>query len=187
MLFRSISGHVAGAARSDVVVALAALFDALALETGLEIVFLAHFGALVGPSRGDSVMHDAIIDAMAGPSRVVAPTDSVRAGSLARSAGMVVSSRYHPVVFAVPAGVPTIGIPVDDYTGVKLRGALGNFGQEGLLPVAELLDGHGPALAARLWADRETIRAGAVTLAPTARAMSAAWWDRVAAVFGAAG
>ena len=183
----SISSHVAGAARSDVVVALAALFDALALETRLEMVFLAHFGALDGPSRGDSVMHDAVMNAMVGPARVVAPTDSVAAARLARSAAMVVSSRYHPVVFAVPAGVPTIGIPVDDYTGVKLRGALGNFGQEGLLPVAELLAGNGPALAARLWADRDIIRAGAVTLTPTARAMSAAWWDRVAAVFGAAG
>ena len=132
-------------------------------------------------------MHDAVMNAMVGPARVVAPTDSVAAARLARSAAMVVSSRYHPVVFAVPAGVPTIGIPVDDYTGVKLRGALGNFGQEGLLPVAELLAGNGPALAARLWADRDIIRAGAVTLTPTARASSAAWWDRVAAVFGAAG
>ena len=98
---------------------------------------------------------------------------------------MVVSSRYHPVVFAVPAGVPTIGIPVDGYTGVKLSGALGNFGQNGLLGVDELLAGRGAALVKRLWADRDVIRSEAAVLAPSARAASSAWWDRIAAIFGA--
>lgn len=183
----SVASHVGDADRAEVVAALAALLDDIVVETALEIVFLAHFGPLTGPSRGDAVMHDAIIAAMASPARITAPTDSTTAAVLARGAAMVVSSRYHPVVFAVPAGVATIGVPVDDYTGVKLRGALGNFGQQGLLPVDQLLAGDGAALARRLWAERDTIRSGAALLAPSARAASAAWWDRVAAVFGAAG
>jgi polysaccharide pyruvyl transferase WcaK-like protein len=180
----SVASHVGAANRHEVVVALAGLLDAVAAETGLEMVFLAHFGALDGPSRGDSVMHDAVIAAMAGPARTVAPVDSVTAATLARGAAMVVSSRYHPVVFAVPAGVPTIGVPVDEYTGVKLRGALGNFGQDGLLPVDELLAGGGAAVVTRVWADRDVTRARAAMLAPTARAAASAWWDRVAGIFG---
>ena len=181
----SISNHVGDAPREEVVVALAALLDSVGAQTGLEIVFFAHFGALDGPSRGDAVMHDAVIVRMTSAARIEPPVDSVTGSSLARCAAMVVSSRYHPVVFAVPAGVPTIGIPVDDYTEVKLRGALGNFGQDGLLGVDQLLAGHGTALVSRLWADRDVIRSGAASLAPTARAASSAWWDRLAAVFGA--
>ena len=181
----SVASHVGDASRAEVVGALATMLDGIAAGTGLEIVFLAHFGSLTGPSRGDAVMHDAVIAAMTRPSRVVSPADSMAAASLARGAAMVVSSRYHPVVFAVPAGVPTIGIPVDHYTGVKLRGALGNFGQDGLLPVDALLAGEGGALVTRLWADRAVIRSSAAVLTPTARAASSAWWDRVAAVFGA--
>ncbi len=181
----SVASHVGDAARDEVVAALAVMLDGIANDTGLEIVFLAHFGALTGSSRGDAVMHDAVIAAMTSPTRVVPPTDSTAAASLASGAAMVVSSRYHPAVFAVPAGVATIGIPVDDYTGVKLRGALGNFGQDGLLPVGDLIAGNGAALAARLWADRDVIRSGAALLVPTARTASSTWWDRVAAVFGA--
>ena len=181
----SVASHVGDASRDEVVVALAALLDTVAAETGLEIVFFAHFGPLDGPSRGDAVMHDAVIAAMTSPARIVPPVDSVTGASLARGAAMVVSSRYHPVVFAVPAGVPTIGIPVDGYTGVKLSGALGNFGQDGLLGVDELLAGRGAALVKRLWADRDVIRSEAAVLAPSARAASSAWWDRIAAIFGA--
>lgn len=180
----SISSHVGDASRRDVVEALASLLDSVVAETGLDIVFFAHFGQLQGPSRGDALIHDAIISAMSNPARVVPPVDSKAGARLARGAGLVVSSRYHPVVFAVPAGVPTIGIPVDDYTGVKLRGALGNFGQDGVLPVDDLLAGQGRSLVTRLWANRHVTREEAAMRAPTARAASSAWWDRVAAIFG---
>ena len=177
----SLASHVGDADRDAVVSAVAAMLDGIPLD----IVFLAHFGALdPAVSRGDSVMHDRVIAAMTTPARVIAPTDSPTAARLARGAGMVVSSRYHPVVFAVPAGVPTIGIPVDDYTGVKLRGALGNFGQQGVLPVQQLLDGEGPATAERVLANRTTISNDAARLSEERRAASTQWWDRVAATFG---
>ena len=178
----SLAGHVGDADKEEVVRAAAALLDSVVAHTGLRVCFLAHFGSLHPElSIGDSLMHDRVIAAMASPATVIAPSDSVTAARLARGAALVVSSRYHPVVFAVPAGVPAMGIPVDDYTGVKLRGALGNFGQEGALPVGALVDGKGPALASRLWADRERIRSRAAELAPAKRAASAEWFDRVVA------
>jgi len=176
----SLAGHVGDADKDDVVRAVAAMLDSIALETGLEVRFLAHFGSLHAEVIvGDSVMHDRVIAAMASPATVITPTDSVTASRLARSAAFVVSSRYHPVVFAVPAGVPVIGIPVDDYTGVKLRGALGNFGQDGVLPVTDLVDGHGAALASALWKRRDAIRGHAARVTSEKRAASSAWWDRV--------
>ncbi len=161
----SLASHVGGADREAVVQSVAELLDALRMP----VRFLAHFGSLTpGQSRGDSVMHDRVIAAMASPASVVTPTTSVEAARLARGAALVVSSRYHPVVFAVPAGVPAIGIPVDEYTGVKLRGALGNFGQSSVLPVADLLAGHGRAVV-------DALRASTTDRRPE----YAAWWDRV--------
>lgn len=174
----SLASHVGAADRDAVVREAAALLDGL----GMPVRFLAHFGSLVpGESRGDSVMHDRVIEAMQTPATVVTPTDSEAAARLARGASLVVSSRYHPVVFAVPAGVPALGIPVDGYTGVKLRGALGNFGQDGLLPVDELVAGRGGAVASGLLARADEIGSRAEQLATSKRAASADWWDRVVA------
>lgn len=174
----SLANHVGAADRDAVVREVAALLDGL----GMPVRFLAHFGSLLpGESRGDSVLHDRVIAAMGSPAVVVTPTDSEAATRLARAASLVVSSRYHPVVFAVPAGVPALAIPVDEYTGVKLRGALGNFGQDGLLPVGELVAGRGGAVASGLQASREAIRENAARVCIEKRAASADWWDRVAA------
>lgn len=170
----SLSTHVGSASRADVQSAVAALLDSIA-NSGLEIVFLAHFGPIAGEQRrGDVVMHDAVRERMTAPSRVEPTGSSTEAAWLARRAALVVSSRYHPAVFAAASGVPTVGIPVDEYTTVKLTGALGTFGQSSLLPVDSLLAGTGTAVveaARRHEPDRATLT--------TARAQAERWWDRV--------
>jgi polysaccharide pyruvyl transferase WcaK-like protein len=184
----TLANHVGDADREQVIGAIADLLDEIVATTDLDIVFLAHFGSLVeDQSRGDSVVHKRVMAQMRSR-RVLAevPADAAAAALLARSASLVVTSRYHPAVFAVPAGVPTIGIPVDDYTTVKLTGALQNFGQDGILPVADLLAGRGPALVERLWESRDSIRASGRARAAEQRAASAEWWDRVVAVLGEA-
>lgn len=178
----SLSTHVGGADRERMQAQIAAMLDHVAAARELEIVFLPHFACLDPTrSRGDSVMHDAVISLMRSDARIVTPTNSPAAARAARNAALVVTSRYHPAVFAVPAGVPTLAVPVDEYTTVKLVGALGNFGQDGILPVGELLAGSGPAVADRLWAGRDAIRGRADAASGASRAASAAWWDRVAA------
>lgn len=180
----TLANHVGDADREQVIAAIADLLDEVVAITDLDIVFLAHFGSLAeGQVRGDSVVHKRVIAQMRSR-RVLAvvPADAAAAARLARSASLVVTGRYHPAVFAVPAGVPTIGIPVDDYTTVKLTGALRNFGQDGILPVAELLSDGGPALVERLWASRDEVRANGRDRAVEQRAASAQWWDLVAAV-----
>lgn len=164
---------------------VAALLDAMHAETGLAVVFSAHFGPLSSPdsgdvpSRGDELVHDALAARMSAPSSVVRIVDTRTSAALARWASLVVSSRYHPAVFAVSGGVPTIGLAVDGYTTVKLSGALGNFGQTSVLS-ADALD---PAVIATVWGDRDGIRARGLELAAQRRAESSAWWDRVAEAF----
>lgn len=180
----TLANHVGDADRDVVVAAVADLLDEVVATTDLDIVFLAHFGSLDDSRvRGDSVVHERVMAQMESQ-RVMAvvPPDAPAAARIARSASLVVTSRYHPAVFAVPAGVATIGIPVDDYTSVKLTGALENFGQHGILPVAGLLAGDGPALLARVWASRDTTATAGRTIADTQRAATTAWWDLVAEV-----
>ena len=196
----SLSTHVGDEERGAFQQATAELLESIAAETGLDIVFFAHFASLnEGESRGDTVMHDAVIERMSvlraasatdstartSTRRITTArtTDSVSAARLARAAALVVSSRYHPAVFAVSGGVPTIGIPVDDYTTTKLTGALGNFGQSALIPAAQLVAGDGAAVASALWRDREGVRARGLALAVDNREASGDWWDRVADVF----
>ena len=164
----SLSTHVGAADREAFQESVAALLDSV---EGLEIVFLAHFGPLSGdPLRGDVVMHEAVRERMSAPSRTEPTGTSTEAAWLARRAALVVSSRYHPAVFSAASGVPTVGIAVDEYTTVKLTGALGAFGQSGVLSAAELLAGSGPAAVARARV------AGGTAGRPEE---SAEWWDRV--------
>ena len=179
----TLANHVGDADRDAVIASLADLLDEVVETTDLDIVFLAHFGSLDDSRmRGDSVVHQRVMAQMISQRvLVIVPPDASAAARIARSASLVVTSRYHPAVFAVPAGVATIGIPVDDYTTVKLTGALQNFDQDGILPVTGLLAGDGPALLARVWAAREATATAGRAIADTQRSSTAAWWDRVAA------
>ncbi len=165
----SLSTHVGTTDRDAFQSAVAALLDDIAAG-GLEIVFLAHFGPISGdPLRGDVVMHEAVRSRMSAPSRVEPTGTSTEAAWLARRAALVVSSRYHPAVFAAAAGVPTLGIAVDQYTTVKLTGALEAFAQSGVISTVDLLAGAAPAAVASARKDAP----------PAVREISTAWWDRV--------
>jgi len=178
----SLSTHVGTEDRSAFQQRVAELLDHVAVTTGLDIRFFAHFASLdASESRGDTVMHDAVMARMTAPgAETIDEGDSVAAARLARGAALVVSSRYHPAVFAVSGGVPTVGIPVDDYTTTKLTGALGNFGQNALVSAEQLVAGAAPAVASAVWDDREGIRERGIAIAADSRVASAAWWDRVA-------
>jgi len=174
----SLSTHTADFDKAHFVTAMAAMLDEVARNTA--VLFSAHFTPLNGPPRGDEVMHERVRSAMTQPSGVVRVRDSATSAALARGAELVISSRYHPVVFAVSGGVPSIGVPVDAYTTTKLHGALGNFGQTSLLPIERLLAGDGSDLVFDVWQARAVIRERGLAEAEVQRAASAAWWDRVA-------
>lgn len=176
----SLSTHLGGRPRTTAVAAIAKLLDRLASTTGAEVRFHAHWGSLRGDEiRGDSVLHEEVRGSMTVPSVVVPTGDSPAAARLARGAALLVSSRYHPVVFAVPAGVPTLGVFVDGYTKVKLTGALGNFDQTGAVSIDDVIDGSAAGRAEGLWSSREGIRARGLAAAERRRPESDLWWDEL--------
>jgi polysaccharide pyruvyl transferase WcaK-like protein len=185
----TLAAHVGGLDPDAFAAGMAALLDRVALETGLEIVFFAHFASLRGPGdeRGDSVAHRRVIDRMTTPARIEPTSDSRAAAAFSRGASLCVSSRYHPAIFAVSAGVPTVGVAVDDYTMVKLTGALGNFGQDGVVTKADVVDGAAITRTLEVWRSSEAIRAAHAARLESTRAASDAWWDRVAAALSGGG
>jgi polysaccharide pyruvyl transferase WcaK-like protein len=113
----------------------------------------------------------------------VVPTGDVgEAASLARSSALLITGRYHPAVFAAPAGVPVLGLVTDDYTAVKQRGALAHWGQDATVPIAAADTDGIPRLEA-LWRDRARVAEAARERLPHHRADARAWWDAVAAVY----
>jgi polysaccharide pyruvyl transferase WcaK-like protein len=173
----SLSTHVGASDRDGFLDSVAALLDELASHSGLVTSFLAHFGPLAEPwRRGDVVMHEEVAARMSSATRTVATGTSVAAAQAARAAQLVVTSRYHPAVFATSAGTPTVGIAVDDYTTVKLTGALRNLGQDAVIDAEQLLAG---ASAVPVWERREAIRARGLVVAGERQRESSAWWDRL--------
>ena len=176
----SFSLHLAGHPREEFVALSAALLDHVASATGIEVVFFAHFGSTdPAVETGDSVIHAEIAARMTQPSSAIAPSSVAAAAGLARNASLVVSSRYHPVVFAAAAGVPTLAISVDEYTQIKLRGALATGGQSSAVALAELDVVAARDLADALWRDRSMIAAAARDRRQSSLESSKSWWDRV--------
>jgi polysaccharide pyruvyl transferase WcaK-like protein len=181
-LLVSLSTHLGGRPRDAVVTGLAAALDALHADTGMPIRFHAHFGSLEpGVVRGDAVLHDEVRAALRSDSEVVPTGDPRDAARLARSAGLLVTGRYHPAVFAAPAGVPIAALVVDAYTDVKLRGVLGHWEQTGLIDLDTVARGEAGIPFRRIAALAPGIAESTEALRPGQRSRAADWWDRVAA------
>lgn len=178
----SLSGWFAGRSAVDVERRIAALVDHAARTVG-PVAFHAHFGPLdpAADPAGDAALHERVRARMTEPSTVIPTGESRAAADLVRSARLLITSRYHPAVFAAPAGVPIIALAADDYTRIKLRGALGHWGQSTVLDMDDLE----PSSIDRLDADRDAVARAARTRFDRHRSDASAWWDEVAAALGA--
>jgi polysaccharide pyruvyl transferase WcaK-like protein len=112
-------------------VRIAGQLDALAQATGSRLLFAPHCG---GPGAVETVSDLAAGRRLARLLQAPMPLLDVWAPREVRwlcgKAALVVSTRYHPLVFACAGGVPALGIFSDEYTRVKLRGALVHSGLE---------------------------------------------------------
>ncbi|MGI5190873.1 polysaccharide pyruvyl transferase family protein [Promicromonospora sp. CA-289599] len=180
----SLSGWFGSCPPALAEASLARLISSAADVTGGPLRFHAHYGPLdpAAEPRGDAALHERLRGLLPVPSEVVPTDDSRHAAALARGAALVLTSRYHPAVFAAPAGVPTLGLVADAYTGIKLGGALGHWGDPTTAALDEL-DERAPALIERLHSARSRIAEEAAARLARHGADFSAWWDEVAAVF----
>lgn len=95
-------------------------------------------------------------------------------------AAAVVSSRYHPLVFATAAGVPCVGLHRDRYTEIKLVGALTHVGMERwTLGAVEAEEGELAVLLAELWRRRHDVRDAMRAARPELERRDANRWQRL--------
>ena len=166
--------------RAAIVDRVAELVDAAAEVVGGPVRFHAHFGPLGSTEpRGDALLHEEVRGRMRTPSSAVATGDARGAASLARSAALLITGRYHPAVFAAPAGVPVLGLTTDEYTMIKQRGALAHWAQDATVPIGAAADDGIDSLQ-RLWLDRRRVADEARRRLRLHRADAADWWDAIA-------
>lgn len=173
-------------APEDFYALIGAQLDNLHAQTGLPSVFVPHMG--IGSEEGwDSDAHARIASSMTTPSRQLSVLTAREVAAQTAGASLVVTSRYHPAVFALSAGVPVTALAVDTYSGVRLAGAMGNWGLEDYvvaLPAALTEGLLAPALT-ETWQRRAGISAHLEAARPSRAAAAKSWWDAVAAVFAA--
>jgi hypothetical protein len=90
---------------------------------------------------------------------IAAGLDARKARQITGSASLIVSSRYHPIVFGLAAGVPSIGIYGDEYCRIKLQGVLAHARLERwTLTYGDVARGELLTNALELWRTRDDVR-----------------------------
>lgn len=112
--------------------ALTRVCSEVSVRANVNVLLTSHVGSFNEENaRDDQLVHSSVEkESTARPGRVRA-LPMLKAGTviaLTRHATVSFSTRYHPAVFAMAAGVPHVGLIQSYYSSVKVRGALSNYG-----------------------------------------------------------
>jgi polysaccharide pyruvyl transferase WcaK-like protein len=105
---------------------MARLLDLAYEHLQLPILLLPHVSTF-GSQDGDQECHAAIARLSKAPNiRVLDQNSAEETAALTAKAELIISSRYHPVVFGLSAGVPVLAVAVDYYwkTGASGRSSV---------------------------------------------------------------
>jgi polysaccharide pyruvyl transferase WcaK-like protein len=154
----------------------------LADATGARLVLVPHaFGDEASGAPSDLTEANLLAEKIGGSRvSVVAGVDVEEARRAAAAASLIISSRYHPIVFGLIATVPSLGIYGDNYCRIKLQGALAHAGLERwTVTYDEVAAGALLDTALELWAARANIRNSLETRAASWRAECRERWTAV--------
>ena len=162
---------------------LASQLDGIAESLQATLFFVPHVGGADLPDEQcDLTVGRALAALMRTPLVLLDTWQPREARWLAGEAAMVISTRYHPLVFATAAGVPALGIYSDEYTRTKLRGALACADLEDwTLPLADAATGMLLPLAMELWHQRDAVRERMARLHDEAWPKEVLRWEAICA------
>jgi len=138
---------------------LAEEFRRIAEATGARLVFIPHVTAPQEGQRISDVFFGRRLTELIGSGALMLDVCTApETVWLTAHASMVISSRYHPVVFGLAAGVPSLGIVTDHYTHVKIGGALLHAGlREWSIFSRDCFEGGLSHRALELWRHKQAI------------------------------
>ncbi|HET9766666.1 MAG TPA: polysaccharide pyruvyl transferase family protein [Thermoanaerobaculia bacterium] len=181
----AVSLHPFDVAGGEVMRAVAGQLAAFAGATRTRLVFVPHEATNGGGDERFARELTAHLPAGV-ESRVcpVLPAGVVR--WLTGQASLVLASRYHALVFGLASCVPCLGVYEDEYTRIKLHGALAQASQESrwCLPLAGAGEGALAARALELWDCRDAVRSALEERRPARRQQEARRWPRLLAALG---
>ncbi|VXC67624.1 Putative polysaccharide pyruvyl transferase family protein [Arthrobacter sp. 9V] len=159
---------------------MAEVLDRIADAGDLDVVMIPHMSH-PGQADIDIEMHQDIRQRMTTENVMVCGQLSAEeSASLTMRAEIVVASRYHPIVFALSAGVPCLGIAVDYYGEVRIGGALANWGLgHTMRSLRHLATPEFDVFVDQFWSDRHHIRSYLKEQSPGQRDFQRNWWDAV--------
>lgn len=143
------------------------------------VTFVPHMGT-PGATDGDVAFHEAVAAALGRPATLRPIADAAEAAALVAGADLVVTSRFHPAVFALSHAVPVLALTATEYDVVRLEGLLNRWGMPGW--TLALAGCRTSALSEGLeavWQDRAAIATHLENRRPELRAAHHDWWDAV--------
>ncbi|WP_418119029.1 phytanoyl-CoA dioxygenase family protein [Variovorax sp. 350MFTsu5.1] len=142
---------------------LATQLEQAALRTKCHLVFIPHAraSAAMGAPWSDEDIGRSLARRMRTVTLHLLPVlPASHVARLTAQAQLIVSSRYHPLVFGLAGGVPCMGVWVDEYTRTKLQGALDHFEcADAACGISEVLQGQLTSRLIDLWRRRAESRA----------------------------
>ncbi|MFC4036704.1 polysaccharide pyruvyl transferase family protein [Streptomyces polygonati] len=129
---------------------VARALDRLAEAIGGEILFIPHFRG-PGGRWSDAAAGDELAGRLSVPLRHAPWEDPVAVMRTTAACRVVLSTRYHPLVFALGSCVPALGLYQDEYHLIKMGGLMEKFDRRSWLHAADVPRG-GAALGEALTA-----------------------------------
>jgi polysaccharide pyruvyl transferase WcaK-like protein len=172
----TIDPQVRAAARG-IFEALATQLRALSTATGAPLVLIPHaFGDESAEAPSDLTEARLLADRIGlSSTTILAGLVAAEARRFTSAAGLVVSSRLHPLIFALSGASPCIGIYGDDYCRIKLQGALAHAHRDGWAITYDAVARGGlERLGLDLWRHRLALR-------PALEARREAWREEARA------
>lgn len=161
---------------------IAHLLDDMHHDYGLSTVFLPHMGT---PQTGDGdvAVHAKIASHMFSHPLQLPMVHADDAVQVHRGAFIGFSTRYHPGVFSLSAGVPFVALLPDAFTDMRVRGMMEQYGTENYaIPLALLKSGAPAGALHETIKLRNELSETLLARAEQLRAFSASWWEAASQV-----
>lgn len=159
---------------------VAALLDAASAEAGLPVRFEPHMQT-AGTGDIDGEVHARIAAHMTASSELAPVASAAATAASMAEAALVVTNRFHPVVFASRQGVPIVALGDSHYVNARIDGALQHWGlRSSRAPVAAVFDDGFVDHVRGILGAADGIRAHLAAQRTERRDAAEKWWDAVA-------